>query len=147
MSANLAGYLLPICNAFGNSGRIIPTLLADRYGRFNAVTIVMLLIAVVVLACWIPAHSNAVVVVFAALYGFLIGGYPPLVGQIYFGRMESSTDIELQAAALVPHITKNQQAAPLRLGLQFLVVSIPMIEGNPIAGVILKAQNGRFWGV
>lgn len=43
--------------------------------------------------------------VFAALYGFLTGGYPPLVGQIYFDRIESSTDIELQAAALVPHIT------------------------------------------
>lgn len=79
MSPNVAGYLLPICNAFGIPGRIIPTLLADRYGRFNVTTIVMLLIAVVVLACWIPAHSNAVVIVFAALYGFLIGGYPPLV--------------------------------------------------------------------
>lgn len=79
MSANLAGYLLPICNAFGIPGRIIPTLLADKYGRFNVTTIVMLLISVVVLACWIPAHSNAVVIVFAALYGFLIGGYPPLV--------------------------------------------------------------------
>lgn len=43
--------------------------------------------------------------VFVALYGFLIGGYPPLVGQINFGRIESSTDIELQAAILVPHIT------------------------------------------
>jgi hypothetical protein len=46
---------------------------------------------------------------------------------------------------LVRHITKNLQTVPLRLGLQFLVVSIPMIEGNPVAGVILKAQNGRFW--
>ena len=63
MSANLADYLLPICNAFGIPGRITPTLLADRYGRFNVTTIVMLLIAVVVLACWIPAHSNAIVVV------------------------------------------------------------------------------------
>lgn len=51
MSASLAGYLLPICNAFGIPGRIIPTLLADRYGRFNVTTIVVLLIAVVVLAC------------------------------------------------------------------------------------------------
>lgn len=63
MSANLADYLLPICNAFGILGRIIPTLLADRYGQFNVTTIVMLSIAVVVLACWIPAHSNAIVVV------------------------------------------------------------------------------------
>ena len=63
MSANLADYLLPICNAFGIPGRITPTLLADRYGRFNVTTIVMLLITVVVLACWIPAHSNAIVVV------------------------------------------------------------------------------------
>jgi hypothetical protein len=46
---------------------------------------------------------------------------------------------------LVRRITKNQQTVPLRLGIQFLVVSIPMIEGNPVAGVILKAQNGRFW--
>ena len=51
MSASLTGYLLPICNAFGIPGRIIPTLLADRYGRFNMTTIVVLLIVVVVLAC------------------------------------------------------------------------------------------------
>jgi predicted MFS family arabinose efflux permease len=50
MSASLAGYLLPICNAFGIPGRIISTLLADRYGRFNVTTIIVLLIAVV-LAC------------------------------------------------------------------------------------------------
>ena len=51
MSAGLAGYLLPICNAFGIPGRIIPTLLDDRYGQFNVTTIVVLLIAVVVLVC------------------------------------------------------------------------------------------------
>ena len=66
---------------------------------------------------------------------------PPLVGQIYFGRIESSTDIELQAAALVPHITKNQQTVPLRLGLQFLVVSVPMIVRNTIARVIRMASS------
>jgi len=147
MSANLAGYLLPICNAFGIPGRIVPTLLADRYGRFNVTTVVMLLIAVVVLAVWVPAHSNAVVIVFAALYGFLIGGYPPLVSQISCSRIEGGADVALQAAALVPHITENQQRVPMRLGLQFLVVSVPMITGNPIAGAILKAQNGKFWGV
>jgi hypothetical protein len=48
---------------------------------------------------------------------------------------------------LVPQITKNQQEVPLRLGLQFLVASIPMIVGNPIAGAILEAHNGNFWGV
>jgi predicted MFS family arabinose efflux permease len=83
MSTSMAGYLLPICNAFGIPGRIIPTLLADRYGRFNVTTIVVLMIAVVLLACWIPARSNAVVIVFAALYGFLIGGYSPLVRKIH----------------------------------------------------------------
>jgi hypothetical protein len=92
-------------------------------------------------------HSNAVVIVSAALYGFLICGYHPLVGQIYSCGIESSTDIELQAAALVPHITKDEQTVPLRLGLQFLVASVPMIAGNPIAGAILKAQDGMFWGV
>lgn len=64
-----------------------------------------------------------------------------------FSGLETVIDADLQAAALVPHITKNQQAVPLRLGLQFLVASIPMIIGNPIAGAILKAQNGKFWGV
>jgi Na+/melibiose symporter-like transporter len=79
MSVSLAGYLLPICNAFGIPGRIIPTMLADRYGRLNVTTIVMVMITVVLLGCWIPSQTNAVVIVFAALYGFLIGGYPPLV--------------------------------------------------------------------
>ena len=79
MSANLAGYLLPVCNAAGIPGRIVIPMLADRYGRFNLTVLNVFAVAVVVLACWIPAHSNAVVLVFAGLYGFFIGGYPPLV--------------------------------------------------------------------
>jgi hypothetical protein len=51
MSANLAGYLLPMCNAFGIPGRIIPTFLTDRCGRFNVAAIIRFLIAVVVVAC------------------------------------------------------------------------------------------------
>lgn len=80
MSLRMAQYLLPITNAWGIPGRLLPAILADRFGRFNITTIVRTLSAVAVLACWIPAHSNAIVIVFGSMYGFLIGGaYHPSV--------------------------------------------------------------------
>lgn len=54
-------------------------MLADRYGRYNVTIIILLLTTIVILGCWIPADTNAVVIVFAALYGVLIGAYPALV--------------------------------------------------------------------
>jgi MFS transporter, MCT family, aspergillic acid transporter len=79
MSARLANYLLPICNAWTIPGIIIPSMLADRYDRWLVTSLLCLLSGIVVLACWIPANSNAVVIVFASLYGFCVGGYPPVV--------------------------------------------------------------------
>ncbi|KAF2104914.1 MFS general substrate transporter [Rhizodiscina lignyota] len=129
MSANLASYILPICNAWSIPGRLIISMLGDKYGRFNMITLNVLAVAIVTLACWIPAHSNAVVLTYASLYGFFIGGYPAL------------------AAALVPQITPTPQAVPVRLGLMFLGVSVFMIIGNPIAGAILSHHHGTFWGL
>ncbi len=68
----MAFYMLAIMNGSSLFGRVIPGILADRYGAFN----VMILSAGtsgVVCMCWTKAQSIAGIGVWAAVYGFTSG--------------------------------------------------------------------------
>lgn len=85
-SDSFSSALLSILNAGSVFGRLIPGFLADKFGRFNVLVITAVLCAIVPFAFWVPAHlSNAVLVVFAASFGFASGSnlglYPVCVGQ------------------------------------------------------------------
>jgi hypothetical protein len=59
-------------------GRILPAYLADRFGRFNSISVVSLLNAVVLLAFWLPlevnpATTHAQVFALSAVAGFSTG--------------------------------------------------------------------------
>lgn len=88
MSPSLAGYLVSILNAASVFGRTLPAYFADRYGRFNVMIVMAIVTTVLVLALWIPATSNAAIIVFAALFGFTSGTLvsmvckPPLLSAI-----------------------------------------------------------------
>lgn len=72
MSSSIAFYLVSILNAASLFGRILPGIVADRYGRFNLFTLSCLSAAAIVF-CWTPATSVAGVVVWAIAYGFASG--------------------------------------------------------------------------
>ena len=72
MDATLAGYLTAILNAASTFGRIIPGLLADRYGRLNMFAGGTLVTAIVVF-CMDEAKTNAALIVYSVVFGFTSG--------------------------------------------------------------------------
>lgn len=71
-SSDLAFYSVSILNGASMFGRILPGIVADKYGRFNFCTLFTFLSGVIAL-CWTKATSVAGLVVFAAAYGFTSG--------------------------------------------------------------------------
>lgn len=140
MSTRLAGYLISILNAARYAtpsilahrnaqllmfhsifGRIIPGILADKFGRFNMQLFMSFFAGIIVLALALPASSNAAFIVFAILYGFASGAYVSL------------------APAQIAYISKVEQIG-VRMGVLFSVVSFAGLAGNPIAGQIVKSS-------
>lgn len=125
MSQRLAQYMLPLMNASGVPGRILPPLVSDSIGRFNVMVIMSTLTAASVLAIWIPSTSNAPIIVFAIVYGCLTGAVVAL------------------PAALIAQISDVRQIGT-RVGSLYAVGSISALTGNPIGGALVTAQGGRF---
>ncbi len=86
MSNRLAFYQLAILNAASLPGRVIIGVLADRYGRLNLLILSLLTGALLQLTFWPFVRSNAMVVLFASMYGFAFGGmislYPAVTSQV-----------------------------------------------------------------
>lgn len=106
-------------------GRIIPGYVADRIGRFNVMVFMAYFSAVIVLALWLPAKSNAPIIVFAVLYGFGSGAIVSLI------------------PALIAQISDIRKIG-VRNGTIFAIVSVAALVGNPIGGALLAQANGSF---
>lgn len=109
-------------------GRIIPGALADKVGKFNMQSLWCLVAGIITLALGIPASSNAAFITFAALYGFASGAFVSLL------------------PAQMAQISKVEQIG-VRVGVTFACVSFAGLIGAPIAGAIVDADNGEFWGL
>ncbi|KAJ6023884.1 hypothetical protein N7540_004681 [Penicillium herquei] len=72
-STSLAFYTVSIVNGASFFGRIIPGIIADKFGRFNCF-IITTLVAGVVALCWTKVNSVAGLVIWCAAYGFASGG-------------------------------------------------------------------------
>ncbi|KAI9742281.1 MAG: hypothetical protein M1818_004181 [Claussenomyces sp. TS43310] len=122
-------HILVILNAGSILGRFIPGFYADKIGRFNSAILTLLLSVISVLAIWIPAgRSEAGLIVFALLLGFASGSNisltPVCVGQLCeteeYGRYYATC---------------------------YTVVSVGCLTGIPIAGEIISADHGEYWGL
>ncbi|KAH6623458.1 major facilitator superfamily domain-containing protein [Chaetomium tenue] len=91
--------LLSYLNAGSVLGRVLPGFLADRLGRFNVIIVTITLCVITVLAIWLPAGtSEAVLIVYAVLFGFASGSnlglVPVCLGQLcdhrQYGRLFST---------------------------------------------------------
>jgi MFS family permease len=84
--------------------------------------------SIVSLAVWLPANSNAPIIVFAALYGLLSGCTLSMI------------------PALVARISKVQEIGS-RTGILYALSSFGALVGSPIAGAIVSHNNGGFSGL
>ncbi|KAF4472878.1 hypothetical protein FALBO_225 [Fusarium albosuccineum] len=125
MSQDLAQYLIPILNAASLFGRILPGIAADKLGAYNTQTVMAFFSSILVLALWLPASSNAALIVFAALYGFGSGAFVTL------------------CPTLMAQISPIREIG-LRNGMQFGVLAIPALISNPIGGAFIASDKGGY---
>lgn len=117
-------YLLPIINAFGLPSRIIPGILADRWGCLNVLVPSTLIASIITLALWLPATDQASITAFAAMYGTFTGAFVSLLPAYVY----TISPIEVYGA---------------RLGSMYLLVGIANLVGTPTAGAFLTTINQR----
>lgn len=126
MSVKMAFNLIPIMNGASFFGRTIPNAMADKLGRFNVLIVMVLLTGVITLGLWSPGHSNAAIIVFAAVFGVTsgacIGLTPPLV----------------------MNITKDPREVGFRIGAALAVAGIGALTSPPIAGAIAAHSGGSY---
>ncbi|RBQ86157.1 hypothetical protein VDGD_04801 [Verticillium dahliae] len=128
MSPGLVIYLLPIMHAVSIVGRIIPGILADKFGRYNVMICIVTLAAVFTLSIWIPSKTNTAIIVFTILFGFSSGSFTSL------------------APTLIAQISDIRQIG-IRTGTAFAVQSFGALTGSPIASAIVESQGGRYLGL
>lgn len=123
MSSKLASYLVSILNGASFFGRIIPGILADRVGKLNMFFAAGVSTAILIF-CWPKTHSNAAIIVFAALYGFFSGGI-----------------ISMMAVNLAS-IAKDPKDIGTYMGMGMCVVSFAALIGPPVNGALVNHPHG-----
>ncbi|KAF8861246.1 MFS general substrate transporter [Acephala macrosclerotiorum] len=121
--------ILPILSAGSVFGRWLPGAYSDVIGRFNLILLTIVLTIVSVFAIWLPFGTTTPgIVVFAVLFGFSSGSNisltPVCVGQLCrveeYGRYYATC---------------------------YTIVAFGCLTGVPIAGAIVEANGGAYWGL
>ncbi len=71
-SDSMAFYLISMLNASSLLGRVLPGILADKYGHFN-LCILALFASAIIAFCWTAVHGLGGLIVFSIAYGFASG--------------------------------------------------------------------------
>lgn len=125
--AELAQYLLVILNLTAIPGRLIPSVIADRYGVV-ATFLVICIITAAVDFYWISVQNQAGNLAFSVLYGFF------------------SSSVVTLAPVVLSSITQDLSTLGTRLGCVAVLKGISSLIGPPIAGAILDS-SGSYLGV
>ncbi|KAH8886516.1 MFS general substrate transporter [Thozetella sp. PMI_491] len=127
VSEDLSFYLLALLNAASAFGRIIPGLLADRFGALE-LTIVCSVAAAVFAYIGIAVDSLGGLIVFAILFGFVSGAVVSLPSAV--------------VASLVP----DMHLVGTWMGMSFCFAAVGILIGSPIAGTIIHVGDNEFAG-
>ncbi|KAK0615745.1 putative MFS monocarboxylate transporter [Bombardia bombarda] len=121
--------ILTILNSGSVLGRVLPGYYADKIGPFNAN---MISVAVTIVACfgvWLPIGGTVPgIIVFAVVFGFTSGSNISLV-PVAIGRLCKTQEYGRYYATC------------------YTLVSVAVLIGIPIAGRIVAANNGDYWGL
>ena len=123
MSQLLASYLAAILNGASLFGRVIPGILADKFGRLNGLCAAAVASGILAL-CWQRVTTNAALIVFSALYGFCSGAI-----------------VSLMSAAMA-QVPDNPRDIGTYLGMGMFCVSFASLIGPPINGALISHYHG-----
>ncbi|KAH8900474.1 MFS general substrate transporter [Thozetella sp. PMI_491] len=127
MDATLAGYLLAVLNAASTFGRIIPGILADKYGRLNIFAFGGIVTGVVIF-CLNSVTGTAGLAVYAVFFGFVSG------------TIISGGSVSLSIC------NKDPRDMGTYGGMGFAIAAFGSLIGPPVNGVFIS-QHGGFLGV
>ncbi|PTB69519.1 MFS general substrate transporter [Trichoderma citrinoviride] len=125
MGATLAGYLPAILNGASTFGRIIPGVLADKYGRLNIYAAGSVITSVVIF-CMDSTTSNAAIIVYAAVFGFTSG------------TLISGATVSITGCSPDPRDIGTYTGMGLALG------ALGALVGPPIDGAFVSHYAGFF---
>ena len=122
MGATLAGYLPAILNAASTFGRIIPGILADKYGPINIFGLGAVMTGVVIF-CFNEATSNASIIVYAVAFGFVSG------------------TIVSGASAAISLFAKDARDVGTYMGMGMALASFGVLVGPPVNGAFVRTYG------
>lgn len=127
-SPALASYLSSILNGASTFGRIVPGIVADKFGKYNTFVAASLCAGILAAAFWIPITTHPQIIAFAVVYGF-VSGAALTVWQAAIGEISPMREIGA------------------RLGMVNAISAFATLIGTPIAGAIQAEDGGRYWGM
>ncbi|PGH07254.1 hypothetical protein AJ80_08040 [Polytolypa hystricis UAMH7299] len=125
MRAELAGYLLAVMNAASTFGRIIPGVLADKYGRLNIFSIGGIVTSITIF-CFNSTKTNAALIVYSIIYGFVSG------------------TIISGGSAVLSVCTKDPRNIGTYMGMGLSVGAFGLLIGPPANGAFVDRYGGFF---
>jgi predicted MFS family arabinose efflux permease len=127
ITGELSAYVLPILNAAGVFGRVVPNFFADRTGPLNMLTPCLAGAGLLCLA-WIAVANEGGLIVIALLFGFFSGAILslPIIG--------------------IVSLSPSLAVIGTRLGTCSAIASLGLLVGTPVSGAIL-GTNGNYVGL
>lgn len=125
VDSTLSFYLLAILNASSIFGRIIPGLIADKYGSLET-AIAYTLVAGTLGYVAIVIKNLGGLLVFAILYGFVSGAVVSL------------------PSAIVASLTPDMKLVGTWMGQSFFLAALGVLIGSPIAGTSINVPENKF---
>ncbi|TVY94412.1 Aspyridones efflux protein [Lachnellula willkommii] len=124
---DLSFYMLAVLNGASVFGRILPGLLADRFGSLQVITAASLISGVVAF-CWLAVDNLGGLVVFCIVYGFISGAVVSL------------------PATVVAGFAPGLHLVGTWIGMSLCFAAMGFLIGNPIAGTIINIAESKFSG-
>ncbi|KAA8646043.1 MCT family MFS transporter [Aspergillus tanneri] len=125
MNPTLAGYLLAILNAASTFGRIVPGILADRYGRINTFALGGATSGIIIF-CMNSVTSDASLIVYSIFFGFCSGA------------------IISGASAAISLCLQDARNLGTYMGMGMALAGLGGLIGPPLNGAIVNRYSGYF---
>lgn len=125
MGATLAGYLPAILNAASTFGRVIPGVLADKFGPINIFFVGGIATGIVIF-CFDRLETNAALIGYSVVFGFVSG------------------TLISGASAAIAVFVKDVRDIGTYMGMGMAFSSFGILIGPPVSGVFVKTYGGFF---